>query len=102
MSRNNGNGEPSTYQLIKYAILTILSETTEPMSADEISKATEFRPEDIVRRCLALSSYQDIRKVDVDGYVKFNIRQRGIDKLKYFNEVKHYGDYWKPPWEEWK
>lgn len=91
----------SEYQIKKYAILTILSESRSGINMDELAFLTGFDKKSILNVVSRLITWRDIRSISSKDEPKiYRITDHGIDKQKHFKIEKKLGQYWIPPWEK--
>lgn len=92
--------KPSTYQIVKYSVLYILSESNEGKTCEELSSLSGFREKDIIHILNKLLSWCEIRKITDTPAKRYMITDRGKKKIDFFNNNKNYKEYWTPPWED--
>ena len=91
----------SNYQIIKYAILTILSESRSGIKMDELAFLTGFDKKCLLNLVSRLITWRDIRSISLKGEPKiYRITNQGRKKQEHFKVKKKLGKYWSPPWDK--
>lgn len=101
MGQHGNNGrEPSKYQLCKYAVLMVLSESNSGKTLAELEQLTGFKQKDLLNVVKRLIAWHDAKQIKGGSSKKFIILADGKQKLDYFDRTRNYKDYWTPPWKE--
>ena len=92
----------SNYQVVKYAVLTILTESRDGLTMDELMSWTGFDKKQLLNVVSRLITWRDIKSIKNKerGPKMYIINDQGRQKQKYFKEIKKLGRFWIPSWEE--
>ena len=92
----------SNYQVVKYAVLTTLSESGEGKTMDELVYLTNFDKKHLLNVVSRLITWRDIKSIKSEkgGPKIYRINNQGRQKQRYFKEIMGLGRFWVPSWEE--
>jgi predicted transcriptional regulator len=94
-----GSDVVSKFKIRRYATMVVLSASPEPMTLTDIHRHTGFSERILLRVMDRLIANWDVKINKADKPTTYQITKNGIKKAKWFKEVKHFDQYWKPKWE---
>jgi len=90
---------PSNFQLAKYAILYILSESNEGKTCDELIELVGIPANYVIPSLNKLIGWNEVERNKTNPNITYTIKPRGRKKLEFFKKTKNYDKHWQPPWE---